>query len=140
MRHRISGRKLRRTSSHRLALLRNLVRALLLHERIETTVAKAKEARHYAERMITLGKAGDIVSRRMAFKFLEDKNITKKLFDTLAGRYKTRQGGYTRIIKFRRRAGDGASLALMELVDRPIKKKPPAKKKKKEPAQSGEKT
>jgi len=140
VRHRVSGRKLRRTSSHRLALLRNLVRALILYERIETTVAKAKEARHYAERMITFGKMGDVASRRRAFKFLEDKSITKKLFDTLAGRYKTRLGGYTRIIKFRRRAGDGAPLALMELVDRPIKKKPPAKKKKKEPAQSGERT
>ncbi len=128
MRHRVSGRKLRRTTSHRLALLRNLVRALFLHERIETTLAKAKEMRRYAERMITLGKSGDIASRRRAREFLQDRRIVSKLFDSLSNRYKTRQGGYTRIIRLRRREGDGALLSLIELVDREKPKKPEKKK------------
>lgn len=130
MRHRVSGRKLGRTTSHRLALLRNLVRALLVHERIKTTVAKAKEMRTYAEKMITLGKRGDLAARRRAFQFLQDREIIAKLFGALAVRYRARPGGYTRIIRFRRRPGDGAPIVLMELVDREIRKKPGGKKKK----------
>ncbi len=145
MRHRVSVRKLGRTTSHRLALLRNLLAALFVHERITTTLAKAKEARTYAERMITLGKRGDLAARRRAAQFLQDKDIVKKVFGVLAARYKDRRGGYTRIMKYGRREGDGASVALMELVDRAVPKKTAegkktgdGKKKKEEAPPSGE--
>lgn len=136
MRHRVSGRKLRRTTSHRKALLRNLVSALIVHEKIETTLAKAKEMKRYAEKMVTLGKKGDIAAMRRAGEFLQNKHIVKILFDTLAKRYMSRPGGYTRIIKLRRREGDGAILSLIEFVDREKQKKPEKKKtppKKQEP-------
>ena len=135
MRHNVAGRKLRRTTSHRKALLKNLAVSLIIHERIETTVAKAKELRRIVERMITLGKRGDLSSRRRAFSVLRHEPSVAKLFTIFADRYKARNGGYTRIIKFRKRKGDGADLSFIELVDRAIKekkkKKPEAKEEKK---------
>lgn len=128
MRHNVGGRKFRRTTSHRKALLKNLAISLIVNERIETTVAKAKELRRVVEKMITLGKKGDLSSRRRAFAKLRDEPSVAKLFTTFADRYKARIGGYTRIIKFRKRMGDGADLAFIELVDRVVKEK---KKKKK---------
>ncbi len=129
MRHNVDGRKFRRTPSHRKALLKNLAISLILHERIETTVAKAKELRRVVERMITLGKRGDIASRRRAFALLRHEPSVAKLFSTFSDRYKTRNGGYTRIIKFRKRMGDGAELAFIELIDRTIKEKKKKEKK-----------
>jgi len=118
MRHRKSGRKLGRTKSHRKALLRNMVTSLLEHERIQTTDAKAKELRGVAERMITLGKRGDLHARRQAAAFIRSQGVTSKLFDELADRYRDRPGGYTRVIKVGRRAGDAAPVSIIELVDR----------------------
>jgi large subunit ribosomal protein L17 len=118
MRHRWSGRKLGRTSAHRQALLRNLVTALLEHEKIETTDAKAKEVRRVAERMITLGKRGDLHARRMALRVVRTREVTAKLFDELAPRFQERPGGYTRVLKVRRRVGDAAPMSMIELVDR----------------------
>jgi large subunit ribosomal protein L17 len=118
MRHRWDGRKLGRTSAHRRALLRNLVTALLEHEQIETTDAKAKEVRRVAERMITLGKRGDLHARRQALRVVRTRDVTTKLFDELAPRYRDRAGGYTRVLKVGRRVGDAAPLSLVELVDR----------------------
>ena len=129
MRHNVDGRKFRRTPSHRKALLKNLAISLILHERIETTVAKAKELRRVVERMITLGKRGDIASRRRAFALLRHEPSVAKLFSTFSDRYKARNGGYTRIIKFRKRMGDGAELAFIELIDRTIKEKKKKEKK-----------
>jgi large subunit ribosomal protein L17 len=116
MRHRISFRKLSRTHEHRRALLRNLVTSLFLHERIETTVAKAKEARRVAERMITFAKRGDLSARRHVDSYVFDAAATRKLFDTIAPWYKERQGGYTRIIRLGRRLGDAGEMAIFELV------------------------
>jgi large subunit ribosomal protein L17 len=116
MRHRISFRKLSRTHEHRRALLRNLVTSLFIHERIETTVAKAKEARRVAERMITFAKRGDLSARRHVDSYLFDESATKKLFDTIAPWYKERAGGYTRIIRKGRRLGDAGEIAIFELV------------------------
>lgn len=116
MRHRISFRKLSRTHEHRRALLRNLVTSLFLHERIETTVAKAKEARRVAERMITFAKRGDIAARRHVDSYVFDPAATRKLFDTIAPWYTERQGGYTRIIRIGRRLGDAGEMAIFELV------------------------
>jgi large subunit ribosomal protein L17 len=116
MRHRISFRKLSRTHEHRRALLRNLVTSLFLHERIETTVAKAKEARRVAERMITFAKRGDISARRHVDSYVFDPSATRKLFDTIAPWYKDRPGGYTRIIRIGRRLGDAGEIAIFELV------------------------
>ncbi len=116
MRHRVSFRKLSRTHEHRRALLRNLVTSLFLHERIETTVAKAKEARRVAERMITFAKRGDLSARRHVDSYLFDEDATKKLFDTIAPWYKERAGGYTRIIRKGRRLGDAGEIAVFELV------------------------
>jgi large subunit ribosomal protein L17 len=116
MRHRISFRKLSRTHEHRRALLRNLVTSLFLHERIETTVAKAKEARRVAERMITFAKRGDISARRHVDSYVFDPAATRKLFDTIAPWYAERQGGYTRIIRIGRRLGDAGEMAIFELV------------------------
>lgn len=118
MRHRNSGRKLSRSTSHRKALLRNMVTSLLDHERIQTTDAKAKELRGVTDRMITLGKRGDLHARRQALAVIRDKDVTAKLFDVLADRYRERPGGYTRIIKAGRRAGDAAPVSIIELVDR----------------------
>lgn len=116
MRHRISFRKLSRTHEHRRALLRNLVTSLFLHERIETTVAKAKEARRVAERMITFAKRGDIAARRHVDSYVFDPAATRKLFDTIAPWYTERHGGYTRIIRIGRRLGDAGEMAIFELV------------------------
>lgn len=118
MRHRWGGRKLGRTTAHRRALLRTLVTALLEHEKIETTDAKAKEVRRVAERMITLGKRGDLHARRMALRVVRTKEVTAKLFDELAPRFQERPGGYTRVLKVRRRVGDAAPISMIELVDR----------------------
>jgi large subunit ribosomal protein L17 len=118
MRHRNEGRKLGRTSAHRLALLRNMVTSLLEHEQIETTEAKAKELRRVAERMITLGKRGDLHARRQALRVVRSREVAGKLFGPLAERYKERPGGYTRILKLRTRVGDAAPLSIIELVDR----------------------
>jgi len=118
MRHRKEGRKLGRTSSHREAMLRNMTVSLLQHERIETTTAKAKELRPYAERLITLAKRGDLHSRRLAARKVEDAGALAKLFDSIGPRYAERAGGYTRVLKTGFRKGDGAEMALVELVDR----------------------
>ena len=117
MRHRIAGRKLGRTSSHRDAMLRNMVTSLLEQERIVTTVPKAKEARRVAEQMITLGKRGDMHARRQALSYIRSKAIVAKLFDELSSQYAERQGGYTRIIRTGTRAGDAAPMAILELVN-----------------------
>lgn len=120
MRHRNAGRKLGRTSAHRTALLRNLVTALLEHEQIETTDAKAKELRRVADKMITLGKRGDLHARRQAVRVVRNDEVTRKLFGPLAERYKARPGGYTRILKVRTRPGDSAPISIIELVDREV--------------------
>ncbi len=117
MRHRNAGRKLGRTSSHRDAMLRNMVTSLLEQERIVTTVPKAKEARRVAEQMITLGKRGDMHARRQALSYIRSKAIVAKLFDELSSQYAERQGGYTRIIRTGTRAGDAAPMAILELVN-----------------------
>ena len=118
MRHRMSGRKLNRTSKHRQMLFRNMSQALIKHEQIVTTLAKARELRPVVERLITLGKRGDLHARRQAFARLRDNDMVSKLFDTLAERYADRQGGYTRIIKAGYRYGDSAAMAVIEFVDR----------------------
>jgi large subunit ribosomal protein L17 len=123
MRHRNAGRKLGRTSAHRTALLRNLVTSLLDHERIETTDAKAKELRRIADRMITLGKRGDLHARRQALRVVQSRDVTSKLFSTLADRYRERAGGYTRVLKLRTRVGDAAPVSMVELVDREVSAK-----------------
>jgi len=116
MRHRVAGRKLGRKTEHRLAMFRNMVTSLLDHERIVTTVAKAKEIRKFAEHMITLGKRGDLHARRQALAFVRSKKVVHKLFAEIAPRYAQRQGGYTRIVKMGFRRGDGAPMCLIELV------------------------
>ena len=118
MRHGNSGRKLHRTSSHRQAMFKNMAAALIKHEQIVTTLPKAKELRPVVEKMITLAKRGDLHARRLAYARLRDEAMTKKLFDVLAGRYKDRQGGYTRVLKAGFRYGDAAEMAVIELVDR----------------------
>jgi large subunit ribosomal protein L17 len=118
MRHRVAGRHLKRDSSHRKALFRNLITELLRHERIETTEAKAKAIRADAEKLITLAKRGDVHARRLAARTITDPNVTKKLFDSLGPRYKERPGGYTRLFKVGPRLGDAAEVVIMELVDR----------------------
>ena len=119
MRHRKDHRKLSRTREHRKALLRNLTTSLFQHERIETTVAKAKEARRMAERMITFAKRGDVAARRHVSRFVHGDDVVRKLFDTVAPWYADRNGGYTRIIKIGRRLGDAGETALLELVKSP---------------------
>lgn len=118
MRHRKRGRQLGRNSKHRLALFRNLVTSLLEHERIETTEAKAKELRGITDRLITLGKEGTLHARRGALRVLRTKQTVQKLFDDVAKRFPTRNGGYTRIIKTRQRPGDAAKLVAIELVEK----------------------
>jgi large subunit ribosomal protein L17 len=117
MRHLNQGRKLNRTSAHRKALFRNLVLALVKHERIKTTDAKAKELRRYADRMVTLGKRGDLAARRLAFSFMQSRDAVKRLFDEIAPRFKERNGGYTRVVKFGIRRGDAAPLSIIEFSD-----------------------
>ena len=116
MRHLKAGRKLGRTSSHRLATMRNMVTSLLQHEKIETTDAKAKELRPLTEKMVTLGKRGDLHARRLAMRVIRDESVAKKLFDDIAPRFKDRAGGYTRILKVGRRHGDNAPVSIIELV------------------------
>ena len=118
MRHRISGRKLNRTSAHRKALFANMAAALLKHEQITTTLPKAKELRPVVEKLITLGKQGDLSARRRAMAVLRDETVTGKLFATIAPRYSERNGGYTRVLHAGFRHGDMAPLAVIELVDR----------------------
>ena len=118
MKHNITHRKLNRTTSHRKALLMNLSNSLIKHEQITTTLSKAKELRPFVEKIITLGKKGDLVSRRKAISILQDQKNTKKIFDVISERYKERSGGYTRIIKVGNRFGDNAPTAIIELVDR----------------------
>ena len=118
MRHRMGGRKLNRTSSHRKAMLSNMAVALLDHEQITTTLPKAKELRRVAEKMITLGKRGNLHARRRAYAFLRDNETVAKLFGALAERYKDRHGGYTRVLKKGFRYGDSAPMAIIEFVDR----------------------
>lgn len=119
MRHGHGLRKLNRTSSHRLAMLRNMMNSLLRHEAIKTTVPKAKELRRVVEPMITLGKEPTLANKRLAFSRLRDREMVVKLFDEIGPRYKARNGGYTRILKMGFRVGDNAPMAFMELVDRP---------------------
>ena len=119
MRHRHGLRKLNRTSSHRLAMLRNMTNSLLLHEVIKTTLPKAKELRRVAEPLITLGKKPSLANRRLAFNRLRDRDMVVKLFAELGPRYATRNGGYLRILKMGFRQGDNAPMAFVELVDRP---------------------
>ncbi len=119
MRHRHGLRKLNRTSSHRLAMLRNMMNSLFTHEAIRTTLPKAKELRRVAEPLITLGKTATLANRRLAFDRLRDREVVGKLFNELGPRYQSRPGGYLRILKFGFRVGDAAPMALVELVDRP---------------------
>lgn len=118
MRHGMSGRKLNRTSAHRKALLSNMANALIKHEQIKTTLPKAKELRPMVEKLVTLGKRGNLHARRQAFAVLRDDGMTAKLFDTLASRYSDRAGGYTRVLKAGYRYGDAAPMAIVEFVDR----------------------
>ena len=118
MRHGVAGRKLNVTSTHRLAMFRNMAVALIKHEQITTTLPKAKELRPVTEKLITLGKRGGLHARRQAYAQLRDDVIVSKLFDVLAPRYKARAGGYTRVLKAGVRYGDAASMAVIELVDR----------------------
>ncbi len=117
MRHRKAGKKLSRNASHRKALMRNLVTELLRHGKIRTTLAKAKAMRSPAEKMITLGKRGDLHARRQALSFIQSKDVVHELFDTIAARYAEREGGYTRILKLGPRKGDAAPMAIIELVE-----------------------
>ncbi len=118
MRHRVRGRKLNRTSSHRKAMFANMAVALIKHEQIKTTLPKAKDLRAVVDRLITLGKRGDLHARRQALSVLRDSTIAAKLFEELAARYKDRPGGYTRVIKAGFRYGDMAPMAVIELVER----------------------
>lgn len=132
MRHRKAGRKLGRTSSHRKAMMRNLVTSLLNHEKIITTDAKAKELRSVADKMITLGKRGSLHARRQALSFIRDRKVTDKVFGELSPRYSEREGGYTRIIKTGNRIGDNAPLSIIELI-------PEVKKETKKPKKAAKK-
>ena len=118
MKHNIKNKKLNKTSSHRKAMFMNMSNALIKHEQITTTLAKAKELRKFVERIITLGKKGDLISRRKTISILQDNKMSKKVFDVLSDRCKNRAGGYTRIIKLGNRYGDNAPTAVIEFVDR----------------------
>ena len=118
MRHRLSGRKLNRTSTHRKAMFANMAAALIKHEQIKTTLPKAKDLRRVCDRLITLGKRGGLHARRQALSVLKDPKLVEKLFSTLAERYASRPGGYTRVLKSGFRYGDAAPMAVIELVDR----------------------
>jgi len=134
MRHNKAGRRLGRTTSHRIAMFRNMVTSFLSHEKIITTDAKAKELRSIAEKMITFGKKGDLNSMRLAASYIRDKKVVTKLFSAIAPRYKERNGGYTRIIKLGVRPGDNALLSRIELVEEEMEKKPVKKAAKKSSA------
>jgi large subunit ribosomal protein L17 len=129
MRHKVKGRKLRRPTAHRMAMLRNLVTSFLEKERVRTTLAKAKEARPLAEKMITLGKKGTLHARRQVIAFVRKEGVVTKVFDDLGPRFGQRPGGYSRIVKLGLRGGDGAQMAMLELIGSEFKKK--AKKKEK---------
>lgn len=129
MRHQVKKGMLGRNTAHRRALLRNLVTSFLERERVRTTLAKARETRPIAEKMITLGKRGTLHARRQALAYMTKESAVKKLFDDIAPRFKERPGGYTRIVKLDRRAGDGAAMAMIELVDAEFKAKTKKKKK-----------
>lgn len=129
MRHRRLSKKLDRTSAERIALLRSLVKSLFIYESITTTTRKAKEARRLAEKLITLAKVDTVASRRRVYSVLQDRTITTNLFKDIAVRFKERPGGYTRIIHYSNRLGDGARLAILELVERKVKQPPKLKKK-----------
>lgn len=126
MRHRHGLRKLNKTSSHRLAMLRNMTNSLFQHEIIKTTLPKAKELRRVAEPLITLGKEATLANKRLAFNRMRDRDMVLKLFAEIGPRYKERKGGYLRILKFGFRNGDNAPMALVELVDRPEPLEAPA--------------
>ena len=128
MRHRVGHRKLQKTTSHRLAMLDNMVTSLLEHEAIHTTIPKAKEARRLAERIITLGKRGGLANVRLAERTVRSRAVLQKVFGELKDRYASRPGGYTRIVRLGFRTGDAAEMALLELVDRPAKAEPEKKK------------
>jgi large subunit ribosomal protein L17 len=132
MRHLVKGRKLRRTTSHRKALLRNLVTSFLEKERLRTTLAKAKEVRPLAEKMITLAKKNTLHTKRQALRVLTKETAVKKLFEEIGPRFSERPGGYTRIVKLGPRMGDGAQMAMFELIGSEYKKKEKKKKKEKE--------
>ncbi len=134
MRHLNQGRKLNRTSAHRKALFRNMLLALIRHGRIRTTDAKAKELRRVADRMVTLGKRGDLAAKRRAFDFIRSHTVVKRLFDEIAPRFKERNGGYTRVVKFGWRRGDAAPLSIIEFtgMEEEAKAKKPRRRKKKE--------
>jgi len=138
MRHLNKGRKLNRTSTHRLAMFRNMATSLLRYERIQTTDAKAKELRHYVDKLITLGKRGDLHARRQAFRLVRDEEVLHKLFADLGERFRGRPGGYTRIIKIGMRQGDAAPMSVIELVEMaaPVPAEKPAASK---PAKRAEK-
>jgi len=123
MRHRISGRKLNRKTSHRIALLKNLAKSLIINEQIETTLPKAKDLRPFVEKILHSGKNNNLHSRRKVFSFLRDNILVNKVFDVLAKRYANRNGGYTRVLKSGFRYGDAAPKAIIELVDRDISAK-----------------
>lgn len=127
MRHRKSGRKLGRNTSHRKAMLRNMVTSLFQHDKIKTTDARAKELRKIAEKLITLAKRGDLHARRLVLEVVREKKVVARLFDEIAPRYADRPGGYTRIIKLGHRAGDNASLSIIELVEQEFTAKPKKK-------------
>ena len=118
MKHNIKNKKLNKTSSHRKAMFMNMSNALIKHEQITTTLAKAKELKRFVEKIVTLGKKGDLISRRKTISTLQDNKMTRKVFDILADRYKDRSGGYTRIIKLGNIFGDNAPTAVIEFVDR----------------------
>lgn len=143
MRHRKRHGKLGRSSAHRKALLRNLVTSLLDRERLETTEAKAKELRRVADRMITLGKRGDLHARRQALSVIRSREVTAKVFEDLADRFRERAGGYTRVLKTRQRVGDAAPMSIIELVEAPpsqASKKAEKKSEKKTEKKSEKKT
>ena len=123
MRHRVAGRKLQRTTSHRNAMFRNMAAALIKHEQITTTVAKAKELRPYVEKLVTLAKKGGLSNRRLAYARLMDETQLAKLFDVIAPRYSGRDGGYTRIVKAGIRMSDASPIAIIEFVDRDVSAK-----------------
>ena len=118
MKHNIKNKKLNKTSTHRKAMFMNMSNALIKHEQITTTLAKAKELKRFVEKIVTLGKKGDLLSRRKAVSILQDHKMSKKVFDVFAERYKARSGGYTRIIKLGNRYGDNAPTAVIEFIDR----------------------
>jgi len=139
MRHLKAGRKLNRSAAHRKALFRNLVTSLIEHEQVRTTDAKAKELRRVADRMITLGKRGSLHARRQAAAYIRSRTVVTKLFDEVASRFRTRPGGYTRVVKLGHRHGDAAPMSIIELTDRGEAVKAEAERKRERRARRAEK-